>query len=48
MSLDGLATAIIIVFVPLFTLTEVEGMTFRTLGYTVALAMLGSLIYALV
>jgi cobalt-zinc-cadmium resistance protein CzcA len=38
---------IVIVFIPLFTLTGVEGKTFRPLAYTVALAMLGSLIYAL-
>jgi multidrug efflux pump subunit AcrB len=38
---------IIIVFLPLFTLEGVEGKTFRTLAYTVSLAMLGSLIYAL-
>jgi len=38
---------IIVVFVPLFTLTGVEGKTFRPLAYTVALAMLGSLVYAL-
>jgi len=38
---------IIIVFLPLFTLTGVEGKTFRPLAYTVALAMLGSLIYTL-
>lgn len=38
---------IIIVFLPLFTLQGVEGKTFRPLAYTVALAMLGSLIYAL-
>ncbi len=38
---------IIIVFLPLFTLHGVEGKTFRPLAYTVALAMLGSLIYAL-
>ncbi|MCJ8346896.1 CusA/CzcA family heavy metal efflux RND transporter [bacterium] len=37
---------IILVFVPLFTLQGVEGKTFRPLAYTVALAMLGSLIYA--
>ncbi len=42
------ATAIIIiVFLPLFTLQGVEGKTFRPLAYTVALAMLGSLVYAL-
>jgi cobalt-zinc-cadmium resistance protein CzcA len=38
---------IIIVFLPLFTLEGVEGKTFRPLAYTVSLAMLGSLIYAL-
>ncbi|HEX7009974.1 MAG TPA: efflux RND transporter permease subunit, partial [Phycisphaeraceae bacterium] len=38
---------IIIVFLPLFTLEGVAGKTFRPLAYTVALAMLGSLIYAL-
>ncbi|MFQ5716193.1 MAG: efflux RND transporter permease subunit, partial [Nitrospinales bacterium] len=34
-------------FLPLFTLQGVEGKTFRPLAYTVALAMLGSLIFAL-
>ncbi|MBI1337897.1 MAG: CusA/CzcA family heavy metal efflux RND transporter [Phycisphaera sp.] len=38
---------IIIVFLPLFTLRGVEGKTFRPLAYTVALAMFGSLVYAL-
>jgi cobalt-zinc-cadmium resistance protein CzcA len=38
---------IIIVFLPLFTLQGVEGITFRPLAYAVALAMLGSLIFAL-
>ncbi|MDQ8198239.1 CusA/CzcA family heavy metal efflux RND transporter [Pelagicoccus enzymogenes] len=38
---------IIIVFLPLFTLQGVEGTTFRPLAYAVALAMLGSLIFAL-
>ncbi len=38
---------IIIVFVPLFTLQGVEGKTFRPLAYTVSLAMLGSLVFAL-
>ena len=38
---------IIIVFLPLFTLHGVEGKTFRPLAYTVSLAMLGSLIFAL-
>jgi cobalt-zinc-cadmium resistance protein CzcA len=39
---------IVVVFLPLFTLQGVEGKTFRPLAYTVALAMLGSLVYALV
>ena len=38
---------IIIVFLPLFTLQGVEGKTFRPLAYTMALAMLGSLVYTL-
>jgi heavy metal efflux system protein len=38
---------IIIVFLPLFSLQGVEGTTFRPLAYTIALAMLGSLLYAL-
>ncbi len=38
---------IIIVFLPLFTLQGVEGKTFRPLAYTVALAMLGSLLFAI-
>ncbi len=38
---------IILVFVPLFTLQGVEGKTFRPLAYTVAIAMLGSLLFAL-
>ncbi len=38
---------IILVFIPLFTLQGVEGKTFRPLAYTVAMAMLGSLIFAL-
>jgi cobalt-zinc-cadmium resistance protein CzcA len=37
---------IVIVFLPLFTLQGVEGKTFRPLAYTVALAMLGSLVFA--
>ena len=40
-------TIIILVFVPLFTLQGVEGKTFRPMAYTVAMAMLGSLIFAL-
>jgi cobalt-zinc-cadmium resistance protein CzcA len=38
---------IVLVFVPLFTLQGVEGKTFRPLAWTVALAMLGSLVFAL-
>lgn len=38
---------VILVFLPLFTLQGVEGKTFRPLAYTVSLAMLGSLVYAL-
>lgn len=38
---------IIVVFLPLFTLQGVEGKTFRPLAYTTALAMLGSLVFAL-
>lgn len=38
---------IVIVFLPLFTLQGVEGKTFRPLAQTVALAMFGSLLYAL-
>ena len=39
-------TIIIVVFLPLFTLQGVEGKTFRPLAYSVALAMLGSLVFA--
>ncbi len=39
-------TIIIVVFLPLFTLQGVEGKTFRPLAYSVALAMFGSLIFA--
>lgn len=39
---------IVIVFLPLFTLQGVEGKTFRPLAYTVALAMFGSLVFALI
>ncbi len=41
-------TIIIVVFLPLFTLQGVEGKTFRPLAETVSLAMLGSLIFALI
>lgn len=39
---------IVIVFLPLFTLQGVEGKTFRPLAQTMSLAMLGSLIFAVV
>ncbi|HEB72808.1 MAG TPA: efflux RND transporter permease subunit [Nitrospirae bacterium] len=39
---------IIIVFLPLFTLQGVEGKTFRPLAYTIALAMFGSLLFAII
>ncbi len=38
---------IIVVFLPLFTLQGVEGKMFRPLAYTVAMAMFGSLVYAI-
>lgn len=38
---------IIVVFIPLFTLSGVEGKTFKPLAYTVSLAMFGSLLFAL-
>ncbi len=38
---------IIIVFLPLFTLQGVEGKTFRPLAYTISMAMLGSLMFAI-
>jgi len=38
---------IIVVFLPLFSLQGVEGKTFRPLAFTVSLAMLGSLLFAL-
>lgn len=38
---------IVIVFLPLFTLQGVEGKTFKPLAYTVSLAMLGSLVFAI-
>lgn len=39
-------TIIIVVFFPLFTLQGVEGKTFKPLAFTLALSMLGSLIFA--
>lgn len=45
----GFAVAIVIlVFLPLFTLTGVEGKTFRPMAYSIALAMGGALIYGLI
>jgi cobalt-zinc-cadmium resistance protein CzcA len=41
-------TIIIVVFLPLFTLQGVEGKTFRPLAYAVALAMFGSLLFAVI
>ncbi|MCP5046994.1 MAG: efflux RND transporter permease subunit, partial [bacterium] len=38
---------IVTVFIPSFTLQGVEGKTFKPLAYTIALAMLGSLLFAL-
>lgn len=38
---------IVVVFIPLFTLQGVEGKTFRPLAITTSLAMLGSLIFAI-
>lgn len=38
---------VIIVFLPLFTLQGVEGTMFRPLAYTIAIAMVGSLIFSL-
>jgi cobalt-zinc-cadmium resistance protein CzcA len=40
-------TIVIVVFLPLFTLQGVEGTMFRPLAYTIAFAMLGSLVFAL-
>lgn len=40
-------TIIIIVFLPLFTLEGVEGKTFKPLAYSLSLAMLASLIFAI-
>ena len=38
---------IVLVFIPLFTLQGIEGTMFRPLAYTIAMAMVGSLIFAL-
>jgi len=39
---------IVLVFLPIFTLQEVEGKMFRPLAFSVTVTMLGSLVYALV
>lgn len=39
---------IILVFLPIFTLTGVEGIMFRPMGYTISFALAGSLIFTLV
>lgn len=41
-------TIIILVFLPIFTLTGVEGIMFRPMGYTISYALAGSLIFAIV
>ncbi|MCP4050874.1 MAG: efflux RND transporter permease subunit [bacterium] len=40
-------TIIIVVFLPLLTLQGVEGKTFKPLAFTIALSMLGSLLFAI-
>jgi len=39
---------ILLVFLPIFTLTGVEGIMFRPMGFTISFALAGSLIFALV
>ncbi len=39
---------IILVFLPIFTLTGTEGIMFRPMGFTIAFALVGSLIFALI
>ena len=39
---------IILVFLPIFTLTGTEGIMFRPMGFTIAFALAGSLIFALI
>jgi cobalt-zinc-cadmium resistance protein CzcA len=41
-------TIIVLVFLPIFTLTGVEGIMFRPMGFTISFALAGSLIYALI
>lgn len=39
---------IVLVFLPIFTLTGVEGIMFRPMGFTISFALAGSLIFALI
>ena len=39
---------IILVFLPIFTLTGVEGIMFRPMGYTISFAIAGSLLFAVI
>jgi cobalt-zinc-cadmium resistance protein CzcA len=39
---------IILVFLPIFTLTGVEGIMFRPMGFTISFALLGSIVFALI
>ncbi len=39
---------IILVFLPIFTLTGVEGIMFRPMGYAISFSLVGSLIFALI
>lgn len=39
---------IILVFLPIFTLTGVEGIMFRPMGFTISFALAGSLLFALI
>lgn len=39
---------IILVFLPIFTLTGTEGIMFRPLGFTISIALAGSLVFALI
>ena len=39
---------IILVFLPIFTLSGVEGIMFRPMGFAISFALAGSLLYALI
>ncbi len=41
-------TIIILVFLPIFTLTGVEGIMFRPMGFTISFALLGSIAFAVI